>query len=243
MSLQILFRITLTLLENEIKYEFKNRGADLITFVDISSLTYEQNKGYSTAILIGIVLTPDYLKKVTETNDYVKNMLLNNQINDDEFHLTELKTDRLADEMAHYLTSKGYSAYSQSEDNIYLTGFYNLKKNTTPLPHKTIALMAGLGWIGKHNLLVTPEYGSALSMCTVLTDAPLQTIYYSPMEPECGDCQICTQVCTPRAIKGKLWRSDIFRDERIDVSKCSPCLKCLAFCPYTQRYIKKMLSC
>lgn len=225
-------------LEDEITYEFKSRGADLITFVDVSSLTYKQNKGYPTAILIGIALSPGYLKKVTEITDYVENMIRNKQINEDEFHLTELKTDRLADEMAYFLNSNGYSAYSQSEDNIYLTGFYKLKRNTTPLPHKTIALMAGLGWIGKHNLLVTPEYGSALSMCTVLTDASLKIVLHSPGKPQCGDCQICTQICSPKAIKGKSWSSDIPRDERIDVSKCTTCLKCLTFCPFTQNYVK-----
>ena len=228
-------------LEDEITYEFKGRGAGLVTFVDISSLTYAQNKGYPAAILIGIVLSPYYLKEVTATNNYVENMIRNKQINEDEFHLTELKTDQLADEMAYYLNSKGYSAYSQSEDNIYLTGFYNLETNTTPLPHKTIALMAGLGWIGKHNLLVTPEYGSALSMCTVLTDAPLKTVLHNPESPQCGNCQICTQVCSPGAIKGKSWNSDISRDERMDVTQCTTCLKCLAFCPYTQSYVKKNL--
>ena len=229
-------------LNDEIKFELKNRGAELITFVDVSSLPQEQNKGYPAAILIGIPLSPGYLKKVSENPNYVENMVQNKQLNDDEFHLMELTTDRLAEEMAGYLLQKGYSAYAQSEDNVYLTGYYNLQKQTTPLPHKTIALLAGLGWIGKHNLLVTPEYGSALSMCSILTDAPLKTVLHSHGKPLCGDCQICQNVCKLEAIKGKLWKPGVMRDEIIDISKCTPCLKCMVFCPFTQNYIKQTLN-
>lgn len=84
-------------------------------------------------------------------------MISNNLVTKDEFYLEEIKVDRTADYIADFLTTKGYSAYSQSEDNINATGFYDKKTKSSPLPHKTIAGLAGLGWIGKHNLMVTPE--------------------------------------------------------------------------------------
>ena len=40
--------------------------------------------------------------------------------------------------------------------------------------HKTAAHLAGLGWIGKSCLLITPEAGPRVRWATVLTDAPLQ---------------------------------------------------------------------
>ncbi len=52
-----------------------------------------------------------------------------------------MPTDYIAD----YLTSKRYSAYFQLEDNIYSTGYYNEKTKCIQLPHKTIAVLAGLG--------------------------------------------------------------------------------------------------
>lgn len=229
-------------LENEIQAELKNKGAGFIHFVNISNLSSLQNKGFPNAILIGIVLSPGYIQKIIETPDYVKNMVREKQTDRDEFHITEAKTDRLADELAAYLREKGFAAYSQSEDNIYLTGFYDTKNHITPLPHKTIAGMAGLGWIGKHNLFVHEEYGSAFSMCTVLTDAPLPVISKHPKKPQCDGCSICTSICTENAIKGVLWDIEIPRDKIVDVHLCTTCLKCLAFCPWTINYVNKNLK-
>ena len=128
---------------------------------------------------------------------------------------------------------------SQSEDNIYSTGFYNEKTKSTPLPHKTIAGLAGLGWIGKHNLLVTPEFGSAICMCTVLTDAPIEPVLHTPVNSQCGNCSICKDICSFKAIEGNTWNIRTSRDELVDVYKCNTCLRCLVFCPWTQIYMKK----
>ncbi len=224
-------------IQNLLVNELKKRGAEFIRFVDISHLTEEQNKVYPNAILFGIPLTDPYLQKVSSDLDYVKKMIQNKEIESDEFHLKELKTDRIADELAQFLQSEGFDAYSQSEKNIEETGFYNKENNTTPLPHKTIAMLAGLGWIGKHNLLVTDDYGSAISMCSVLTNAPVETVSVEPSEPKCGGCNVCVQICAEQAINGKLWTRNSSRDDLIDITKCSTCLQCMVHCTYTQKYI------
>lgn len=229
-------------LNAELEQEIKKRGADFVHFVDVSQLAVEQNKGYPSAILLGIILSPDYIQKITNTTNYVPQMILNNQVIEDEFHMKEIEADRLADYFTRYLSLKGYSAYSQSEDNIELTGFYNENTKSTPLPHKTVALLAGLGWIGKHNLLVTPEYGSAICMCTILTDAPLKTVLNSLSDNQCGSCNICENICQVKAIKGNTWESNISRDEMVDVYKCNSCIECLVFCPWTQTYMKNKLK-
>ncbi len=224
-------------LGSKLQKELKRKGADFVCFVDVSQLSVEQNKGYPNAVLIGIILSSNYIRKISETTDYVEKIKNNNQINKDEFHQKEIKADRMADYIAQYLISKGYSAYSQSENNILATGFYNEKTKSTSLPHKTIAGLAGLGWIGKHNLLVNPEFGSAFCMCTVLTDAPLETVLYSPLKSQCGNCCICKDICKVEAIKGNAWDIHTARDEIVDADKCNTCLKCLVFCTWTQKYI------
>jgi len=229
-------------LEHKFTSELKKQGADFVYFVDISNLQIKQNKRFHAAVLFGIALCPEYLQKVSRTPKYVQKMKQINEIEKDEFHLTELKTDKIADTFAKYLTETGFSAYSQSEENIYNTGHYNKTTKSTPLPHKTIALMAGIGWIGKHNLLITPEFGSAISMCTVLTNAPLKTILKSPTQAQCGSCTICKEICPVKAIKGKSWEFVQSRDEIVNVYKCSTCLECMVLCPFTQAYINKHLA-
>lgn len=225
-------------LENEITLLAENLGADFVHFVDVSTLPCEQNRNYPTAILVGKSLTRGYLQKITSTPDYVQRVIRGQKkMNEDEFYLTEQKTDKLADELAEKLMEKSYSSFSQSERNLRSTGNLDEERKMSPLPHKTIALMAGLGWIGKHNLLVTPEFGSAVSLCTVLTNAPVNTVSFPIAKPQCGNCDLCQQICEPKAIKGATWNVNISRDEMIDVFKCSTCLKCLAICPWTKKYM------
>jgi epoxyqueuosine reductase QueG len=227
----------MSVFQQELLAEIEQQGVDFISFVDISQLSVEQNKGYSTAILFGIVLSKDYLRKVAGNPDYVEQMKIEKTIKDDEFNLTEQKTDKIADYIEKYIVSKGFRAYSQSEENIQKTGYYDEENKRTPLPHKTIAVYAGLGWIGKNNLLVTKKYGSAISMCSVLTNAPLESIRREPMVSDCGDCNICKEICKTDAIKGEVWRCGIEREKIVDVFSCTTCLQCLVQCCYTQKYI------
>ena len=227
-------------LNEEIINELKKQGAHFITFVDISELPKTFNHQFENAILIGIILSKEFLQKVSDNPEYVPELIRSQQIHTDEFHLKEIKTDELADFTACYLSNKGYSAFSQSEDNLYLSGFYDTKTQTTRLPHKTIALMAGLGWIGKHNLLISPEFGSAVSMCTVLTDAPLQTTNKQVLESKCGNCTLCLQACATSALHGKHWAPGIKRDDMLNISACTTCLQCLVLCPYSQNYMNSI---
>jgi len=216
-------------LDAELEFELKNRNADFVSYVDISHFANKQNRHFPRAILVGKVLSPEYIQLISGSN----------QIGEDEFHVTESKTDQLADYISEYLSIKGYSAYSQSENNLLSTGYYNESTKSSTLPHKTIAGLAGLGWIGKHNLLISPDFGSAFSMCSVLTDAPLKTVLHTPVSPECGDCTICKDICPVNAIKGTPWKMGVLRDELLDVFRCTSCLKCLALCPWTQKYAKQ----
>ena len=213
---------------NDLICELHNQGVNIIKAVDISMLSDNEKRGYEKAILIGIVLSGRYIRRLITEND----------IDYSEFTETEKRTDHLAEWTADYILAKGYRAFAQSEKNLIKQGNYNASTKSTLLPHKKVALLAGLGWIGKNNLLVTEEYGCAVSMCTVLTDMPLPTENATIIMPKCGNCMTCKNVCYPKAIHGTTWAFDVTRDGIIDVYHCETCLKCLAHCPWTLNYMK-----
>ena len=191
-------------------------------------LSENENRGYSVAILIGIVLSSSYIFCLSKENivDY------------SEFSEKEHCADKLAEWTADFIEAKKYKAFAQSERNLILHGFYDETTKATPLPHKKIAILAGLGWIGKNNLLVTKEYGSALCMCSVLTNAPLPTENKPIIMPKCRECTVCKDICPTGAIHGFTWETGMNRDLIVDVYHCDGCLKCLANCPWTQKYMK-----
>ncbi|MGN1082102.1 MAG: 4Fe-4S binding protein, partial [Candidatus Avispirillum sp.] len=206
-------------MQEVIKSFAEQNHIDTMRVVDITSLTLEENRGYSYAILLIKALPKEYVDKLnreTET-DYTV------------FANYERTTDELADKLAAVIQKEGYKAISQSEHGISVRGEYNEKTKSSILPHKKIAIMSGVGWIGKNNLLVTEKYGAALSMCSVLTDMPLyaektETI----LSDRCGDCNLCVKICPVQAIHGRKWELGISRDDIVDVYRCVTCLKCLA---------------
>lgn len=66
------------------------------------------------------------------------------------------------------------------------------------VPHKAVGRLAGLGWIGRNNLLVHPEHGSRFRLVTVLTDLPLAPD--APLAFGCGSCRACVAVCPAGSI-------------------------------------------
>lgn len=66
------------------------------------------------------------------------------------------------------------------------------------ISHKAVAVRAGLGWIGRNNLLVTPRWGSQVRLVTVLTNAQFEEC--SPLGNGCGSCRACIDVCPAGAI-------------------------------------------
>lgn len=88
------------------------------------------------------------------------------------------------------------------------------------ISHKAVARLAGLGWIGKNLLLITPQYGSRVRLATVLTNAPLDVDM--PLENRCATCMLCRESCPAQAIKG-INTEDYYRDrnEALYFSRCA----------------------
>jgi len=116
-----------------------------------------------------------------------------------------------------------------------------------PFPHKTAATSAGLGWIGKTALFISPQFGPAVRLATIFTDLELP-----PGEPvvqsRCGDCRACVDACPAGCGRDVLWRPGAPRDQLFDAGACRHhmtsfigveaeiCGICIAACPYSMQH-------
>ncbi len=216
------------------------KGAKLMGVADLSGVVHgEMQTGVSVAVLVPQNIVKDL--QTAPTKEYY-----------DAYYALNAKLDDIVTCGAEFLEENGYQAYANTTKVV--------KKDEnwcTPLPHKTVATQAGLGWIGKNCLLVTKEYGSAIRLSSLLTDAPLPADI--PInESQCGGCTVCVRSCPAKALTGVLWNTTTKRDELLHKETCKKmqiqrmkqatgietdlCGLCFAVCPFTQRYIKMQAS-
>lgn len=92
------------------------------------------------------------------------------------------RLQQLADKIAEHQGEFGYRVFTDS----------------APVMEVALAEKAGLGWRGKHTLLLTREAGSMFFLGEILIDIPL------PIDPpttaHCGQCSSCMTVCPTQAI-------------------------------------------
>lgn len=96
----------------------------------------------------------------------------------------------------------------------------DLKRNLGAISHKAVAVLAGLGWMGKSLLVINPEFGPRMRLATILTDLKLKP--NKPMKNRCGDCTKCIEACPVKAIKAVNF--EVFpptREQVLDVEACA----------------------
>jgi epoxyqueuosine reductase len=94
------------------------------------------------------------------------------------------RLQRLADIITEHVGPFGYRAFTDS----------------APVLEKALAEQAGLGWIGKHTNLLSRDAGSWFFLGELFTDLPLPLD--APVEPHCGQCRACLDICPTQAFRG-----------------------------------------
>ena len=86
--------------------------------------------------------------------------------------------------------------------------------DSAPILEKQYAVEAGLGWIGRQSLLLTPEFGSYVLLGELVLDCEVDT-YDEPMQSVgCGECRRCMDACPVGAIVEPM---------TIDTARCISC--------------------
>jgi epoxyqueuosine reductase QueG len=155
------------------------------------ALPLEHTEGLSYGISIGARVSVSVLKGVIigPTRHYLHH-----------YKMLNLLLDQTALKLSLAIQGRGYNALP-----IPVSQIIDWEKQTAHLSHKMIALRAGIGWLGRNNLIIHPAFGSKIRLATVLTDMPLKTD--NPLEKvgttrfrDCGDCKKCIEICPVSAI-------------------------------------------
>lgn len=83
--------------------------------------------------------------------------------------------------------------------------------DSAPVLEKAWARRAGLGWIGKHSNLISPEHGSFFFIGELMLDIDLPYDKPDPVRDRCGKCTKCIDACPTKAIVA---------DKIVDARKC-----------------------
>lgn len=179
--------------KNLVKEKAKELGFHLFGVADISVIKKEFRlsphilAGVERALSLGFRLQQQVLEEIEDrpTPLYFHHY---RQINN--------FLDQNALKLASWLQEEGYKAIP-----IPASQLIDWQNQRGHVSHKKIAEFAGLGWLGRNNLLVTPQYGARVRLVTILTNMPLEADGF--LKAGCGDCMACLAVCPAQAIKEK----------------------------------------
>ncbi|HHX60662.1 MAG TPA: epoxyqueuosine reductase [Epulopiscium sp.] len=117
---------------------------------------------------------------------------------------------------------------------------------TVPFSYKFAAVNAGLGWIGKNDVLITKKYGPRVRLSVILIAFNLpvgEAIKHSNCD---NKCKYCVQACPYNFLRNAQWDIDKYRDDLIDYHSCNvkrsfyikkhgrknACGLCMVSCPF-----------
>ena len=197
----------------------QKEGIDLFGVADIEEIKNEFKISPKTlqnldkAVCLGVMLSGAILSEIEKvpTKLYFHHYKIVNSF-----------LDQVALKLCNVIQKKGYFALA-----IPATQIIDWEKNTAHLSHRRLGVLAGLGWIGRNNLLVNERFGSQFRLVSILTNMPLKID--KPVKNDCGSCKLCVKICPAGAIQE--------RPADFDQIKCFGALKSFQ----TQRQVEQFV--
>lgn len=117
--------------------------------------------------------------------------------------------------------------------------------DSAPIFEKAYAVNAGLGWIGRQSLLVTPKYGTFVLLGEIVIDQKCDQYDVPFGENRCGNCRKCVEACPNHAVMERhidtrlcISRATIEKGDAVDIALHGwifGCDQCQSVCPYSQK--------
>ncbi|MDD5610533.1 MAG: hypothetical protein PHH69_03190 [Candidatus Omnitrophica bacterium] len=180
-------------LKKETEKLAKGLGIELFGIADISGIKDEIKisaqalKKLDRAIILGMRVSSVLLEEIEDhpTRLYFQH-----------YRTLNAALDQAALRVTNWLQAHGYRALPVPASQIL-----DWQKQTAHLSHKKLGQLAGIGWIGRNNLLVNDKLGSQFRLVSILTDAALKPD--KPLKKDCQRCFKCVSLCPAKAIKDK----------------------------------------
>ena len=121
----------------------------------------------------------------------------------------------------------------------------NEEELVAPFSFKYAAVNAGLGWIGKNDVVITEKYGPRVRLSAILIDSQFAYGQRTTISNCPDSCRKCVEICPYNALHDVKWDIDALRNDIIDYKLCNQkrslyiekhgrknaCGLCMAACP------------
>lgn len=217
----------------KVKSFARSSGADLIGIAQAKSLSKAPNghrpkdilKGAKSVVVMAVRLLDSCLEGAPSREYSINYAVVNRELN------------RIAYQVAKLLEDQGFRAVQ-----IPASPPYDLEKMMGDLSHRHAGRLAGLGVLGKSNLLLTPQFGSRIRLVSVITDAALEPDKQLDIDL-CRSCSRCIVACPARALrenrltdkrKCDRYHTELGRDLQLE-PWMEACGVCIRVCPIGKR--------
>ena len=184
-------------------------GSDLVGFCQFDSPPIKELPTHLYGVSVAVKLSDAILQTIENAPSFVYFQ---------HYRTANALLDQITFRLAREIEKTGFSALpvAASQSLGKQNPYYGV------VPHKTAAVLSGLGFVGKSGLFLSEKYGSKLRLGTIITDMPLSNVL-PIIENGCGNCHACQSACPAGAIYGTLPTTD--GERNFDAEKCSRYMK------------------